>query len=109
MSEYLSFKEKVELLAKTSRMNIENVRSRVETGVVEDDYDKNRIRVHRDVRAELDEAIKESGLPQTAVMRALGVPQVQGFNNYLHGRRALPNDLMEELLWLLDGKVRREE
>lgn len=61
----------------------------------------------RDVRSELAGVIREAGIPQAKIAAAVGT-QVQNFNNYLQGRRALPYGQLERALWLLDGETEKE-
>ena len=106
MDEYLNFKEKVEAVASSAPMDLGQVQPRVEDATIEEDTYKNRLSIRRDVRQELAQAIQESGLTQSEVARALGI-RLQNFSNYLKGRIPLPLKTVEEILFLLDGKMKR--
>ena len=107
MSEYLNFKEKVEAIASAAPMDLGRVQPRVENATIDEDLAKNRLSIRRDIRAELAQAIRDSGLSQGAVARALGI-QFQNLSHFLHGRIPLPLKTVEEILFLLDGKMTRE-
>lgn len=106
MSEYLNFKEKVEAVAAAAPMDLGQVQPRVENATIEEEPAKNRLSIRRDIRAELAQAIQDSGLTQSQVARALGI-QFQNLSNYLRGRIPLPLKTVEEILFLLDGKMLR--
>ena len=106
MSEYLNFKEKVETVAASAPMDLGQVQPRVENATIEEEPAKNRLSIRRDIRAELAQAIQESGLTQNQVARALGI-QFQNFSSFLRGRIPLPLKTVEEILFLLDGKMKR--
>ena len=99
---YASFYEKVELLYSNSRPPTEAIEDALEGGKVQEEGA--RVYIQRDIRAELIEQIAKYQIPQTHIARAIG-RDLQGLNNFLHGRRALPYEQIERLLWLLDGKL----
>lgn len=106
MGEYLSFREKIEELRCSTVMRYEEIAKAVDYGTVTEDFERNRVVCRRDVRKELRAAIEESGLSQASVARFLGL-HPQHLNSYLKGKIALSNDRFEEVLFLLDGRMRR--
>lgn len=107
MSEYLTFKEKVELLKGSTTMQFKEIADRVEDAICEEDFGKNRIACRRNIRAELSKQIQASGLTQNAVATALGI-SFQNLSHFLHGRIPLPLKTIEEILFLLDGKMKNQ-
>lgn len=107
MGEYLTFKEKVEAMTSASPMNIKEVGDRVEGVVLEEDNRKNRLVMRLDIRKELADAIDRSGISQRKVGKALGI-YPQNFCNFLNGRIPLPLKTIEEILFLLHGKMTKE-
>lgn len=107
MSEYLNFKEKVDALASLAPMDLAQVQGRVEEATIDEDHNKNRLSIRRDIRTELRAAIQESGITQTTLAQALGI-QVQNLNRFLNGHIPLPLKTVEEILFLLDGKMKAE-
>ena len=105
---YMTFAEKLKELHASKIMDYEGIASRVVYGRVYEDFDRNRVVCRRDLRAELDAAIKASGMPQRQVAIAMGL-QPQQLNAYLHGRQACGYERMEEMLFLLDGKMLKRE
>lgn len=106
MDEYLNFKEKVEAIASAAPMDLGQIQPRVENATIDEDLSKNRLSIRRDIRKELAIAIQDAGLTQSEVARALGI-QFQNFSNFLRGRIPLPLKTVEEILFLLDGKMLR--
>lgn len=106
MGEYLNFKEKVEAIAAAAPMDLGQIQPRVENATIDEDPAKNRLSIRRDVRLELAQAIQDAGLTQGEVARALGL-RYQNLSSYLKGRIPLPLKTVEEILFLLDGKMLR--
>lgn len=106
MGEYLNFKEKVEALASATPMDLAQIQNQVEGAVVKEELTKHRISVRRDIRQELRNAIKEGKVTQMQVSRALDV-RFQHLSNFLHGQIPLPLKTIEEILFLLDGIMKR--
>lgn len=107
MSDYLNFREKVEALGSATPMDLAKIQSQVEGATIEEELSKNRLSVRRDIRQELVEAIREGQLTQTQVARVLGI-QFQNLSHFLRGKIPLPLKTVEEILFLLDGKMIRE-
>lgn len=104
MSEMMTFKEKVEAMASASPFTLKEIAPRVVDAAVEEVPGKNRLSIHVDVRERLCCAIKEAGITQTQVADALGI-QYQNLSHFLRGRIPLPLRTIEEILFLLDGKM----
>lgn len=105
--DYLNFLEKVEAIAAAAPMNLGQIQPRVEDATIEEDYAKNRLSIRRDIRAELRRAILESGITQSFLAQALGI-QFQNLSGFLRGQIPLPLKTVEEILFLLDGKMTAE-
>ncbi len=108
MGEYLTFKEKVEVMASASPVDAGDVQKRVEGGTtIEEDMAKNRLSIRRDIASELTAAMQRSGLTQKRVAQALGI-RFQNLSHFRLGKAPLPLKTVEEILFLLDGKMIRE-
>lgn len=105
---YLTFAEKLKELHASKIMDFEDIASRVEYGKVYEDFGQNRVSCRRDLRAELDAAIKASGISQRQVAFAMDV-QPQQLNAFLRGRQAFGYEKIEEILFLLDGRMMKKE
>lgn len=107
MSDYLDFKEKVDALASVAPSDLAQVQGRVEGATIDEDYSKNRLSIRRDIRTELRAAIQESGITQMRLAQALGI-RFQNLSGFLRGQIPLPLKTVEEILFLLDGKMKAE-
>lgn len=108
MAGYLNFREKIEALSQVTVMHIDDIKARVEYGTATEDFNSNRVVCRRDIRSELAAAIAGSGLSQSAVARFLHI-HPQHLNSYLRGKIAISNGRLEEILFLLDGRMLKEE
>lgn len=104
MSEFLTFQEKVEALASATPSDMGRFCAHVTDAVVDEMPGKSRLSVHIDIRERLAQAIKDTGVTQMQVASALGI-RYQNLSHFLRGRIPLPLRTIEEILFLLDGKM----
>lgn len=103
---YLTAKEKMELLAASTAENSQNIQESLETGVIIPN--EGRIRVKMDIRAYLKQRMEEEGITGYAMANHLGKDR-SAFYNFMTGKIPMPLADIEQMLWILDGKITTEE
>lgn len=94
--EYLTVREKFDLLNDTPRENAHELERMITEGVVSD---RPRVSVRFDIRAFIRRRMAEEGISQNDLARRLGKPQ-PNICNFLNGKIPLPLDTIEEIIWL---------
>ena len=106
--ENMTLRERVEYMTNLKIEDSTNLDRMVVGGVVHEDYETGRVCVRRDLRSELRAKLLRENVSQASFARALGIHKA-AVNNYLGGLRALPYDIIEEILWYLDGDMKITE
>lgn len=104
----MTLRERVEYMTNLGIEDSNNLDRMVVGGTVYENHETGRVSVRRDLRTELRNKLARENVTQASFARALGIHKA-AVNNYLNGLRALPYDIIEEILWYLDGDMKITE
>ena len=97
----MTFREKLEYLESVPAENMHEVSERVVSGIVEQ-KENMRISCRIDIRERLLRFMQEQKITAASLARRLGITP-QYMHVFLKGRRPMKLELIEELLWLMEG------
>lgn len=108
-NEYMTFAEKVEMLKGAQSGRARVLAERVQ-GYAEVDVERGTGRVicRRNIRREFRAALKENHITIETAAGILGV-RYQNLAKWMRGESAFPSRRVEEVLFLLDGQILKEE
>lgn len=96
----------MELLTASTAENSQNIQESLETGVIIPN--EGRIRVKMDIRAYLKQRMDEEGITGCAMAKYLG-KATNVMYRFLTGKIPIPLADIEEMLWILDGKITTDD
>lgn len=96
----MTFREKLEYLESVPAENMHEVSERVVSGYVEED--ERRIKCRIDIRERLKAIMAEQKITAASIARRLGISS-QHFHLFITNEKPLKLELIEELLWLMEG------
>lgn len=99
-------KKKMEIVAE-ARDGVD-VSGKIKGGEVSYDEKRGRVVIRRNIRKELSEAIRDSGISRRQLALFMGLPP-QHMSSFLTGAIPLPLSVIEEFLFLLDGEISEEK
>lgn len=109
MGGFMDFKEKVRLLQRATPGFVRGLRERA-AGLLDitTEPETGRVIVRRNIRQELLLAMKANHITMQEVAQVLGI-KYQNLSKWVNGHGAFPSRRVEEILFLLDGKMLKED